>query len=137
VTGLFPDVDVLVVAQRDATTVLDTEGDAESIARNLDAEYGFEVVIVTRGSEGALALADGTVHEQPTYEAVSAYPVGTGDSFVGAFLSQYLDGGSVPKALSWGAGAAALKRSVPGDMAVIGPDEVSEVIEGRTESLSR
>lgn len=137
VTGLFPDIDVLTIAERDARTVLEVEGNAESIARSLDSEYGFDVVVVTRGAEGALALADGDVFEQPTYDAVSAYPVGTGDAFVGGFLSQYLDGESVPTALSWGAAAAAFKRSVPGDIAVISPEELREVIEGQTEALSR
>jgi len=136
-TELFPAVDVLVVAERDARAVLDAEGDAEAIARELDSVYGFEVVVVTRGSEGALALADGDVTTQPTYEAPDAYPVGTGDSFVGGFLSQYLDGASVSDALAWGAGTAALKRSVPGDMATVSPEEVRDVIGGTTESLSR
>jgi len=136
-TDLFPAIDLLIVAERDARIVLDAAGDAESIARDLDDRYGFELVLVTRGGDGALALSDGEVFTQPTYEASDAYPVGTGDSFVGGFLSRYLDGKSVPEALSWGAATAALKRSVPGDMATIAPEEVREVIGGTTESLSR
>ncbi|WP_276271782.1 bifunctional 2-dehydro-3-deoxygluconokinase/2-dehydro-3-deoxygalactonokinase [Haloarcula litorea] len=136
-TDLFPDVDVLVVAERDAEVVLGRDGDPESVARGLADDYGFEVTLVTRGAEGALALADGEVFEQPTYEASSAHPVGTGDSFVGGFLSQYLDGGSVDDALAWGAATAALKRSVPGDIAVVSPAEVEGVIEGDTEAISR
>jgi 2-dehydro-3-deoxygluconokinase len=136
-TDLFPAIDVLVVAERDARVVLEATGDAEAIARDLDDEYGFDVVVVTRGSDGALALEDGAVFTQPTYDAPDAYPVGTGDSFVGGFLSQYLDGEPIQEALTWGAATAALKRSVPGDMATIAPEEVREVIGGTTESLSR
>ena len=136
-TALFPDIDILVVAKRDAMTVLGEDGDAESIARELAADYDFELIIVTQGSEGALALADGAVYEQETFAAPAAYPVGTGDSFVGGFLSQYLAGESVPSGLSWGEATAALKRSILGDMAVVSPGEVREIIDGRTESLSR
>ncbi|QIO22878.1 bifunctional 2-dehydro-3-deoxygluconokinase/2-dehydro-3-deoxygalactonokinase [Haloarcula sp. JP-L23] len=136
-TDLFPDVDVLVVARRDAETVLDRTGDAESVARGLTDDYGFDVTIVTRGAEGALALSGGEVYEQPTYEASSAHPVGTGDSFVGGFLSQYLAGESVAEGLAWGAATAALKRSVPGDIAVVSPHEVREVIAGDTEEITR
>ncbi|WP_254271300.1 bifunctional 2-dehydro-3-deoxygluconokinase/2-dehydro-3-deoxygalactonokinase [Haloarcula marina] len=136
-TELFPDIDVLVAARRDAETVLGRTGDAESVARGLADDYGFDVTVVTRGSKGALALEDDTVYEQPTFEASNAYPVGTGDSFVGGFLSQYLAGESVPEALAWGAATAALKRSVPGDIAVVSPAEVREVIEGDTEAISR
>lgn len=136
-TGLFPDIDVLVAAQRDAEIVLDRAGDAETVARNLADKYGFEVTVVTRGAEGALALADGDVYAQPTYEATDAHPVGTGDSFVGGFLSQYLAGESVADGLAWGAATAAFKRSVPGDIAVVSPAEIRDVIEGDTEAISR
>jgi len=134
---LFPDVDVLVVAERDANVVLDRDGDAEAIARDLADEYGFDVTVITRGSEGALALADDTVVEQPTFEATDAHPVGTGDSFVGGFLSQYLSDGSVADGLAWGAATAALKRSIPGDIAVVSPDEIRSILSGDTQAISR
>ncbi|WP_225334168.1 bifunctional 2-dehydro-3-deoxygluconokinase/2-dehydro-3-deoxygalactonokinase [Halomicrobium urmianum] len=134
---LFPDVDVLVVAERDAENVLDRSGDAESIARGLADDFGIDVTVVTRGSRGALALADGDVYEQPTFEASNAHPVGTGDSFVGGFLSQYVRGADVPDGLEYGAATAALKRSVPGDLAVVTADEVEAVIEGGTAEISR
>ncbi|GCF12494.1 2-keto-3-deoxygluconate kinase [Haloarcula mannanilytica] len=136
-TELFPAVDVLVVAERDANVVLDRDGDTEAVARDLADEYGFEVTVITRGSEGALALADGAVVEQPTFEATDDHPVGTGDSFVGGFLSQYLSGGSVSDGLAWGAATAALKRSIPGDIAVVSPDEIRSILSGDTEAISR
>jgi len=134
---LFPLIDVLVVAQRDAETVLDRTGEAASIARELDDAFDFEVTILTRGTDPALALADGTVYEQPTFEATSAHPVGTGDSFVGGFLSQYVGGGSVEDSLEYAAATAALKRSIPGDIAVVTPSEVRAVIDGGTADISR
>jgi 2-dehydro-3-deoxygluconokinase len=137
IADLLPDVDVLVVAKRDAESVLEVAGNAESVARSLYDTYDFEVTVVTRGSDGALAYTGDTVFEQPTYESTNAYPIGTGDSFVGGFLSQYLTGQSVSDALSWGAGTAALKRSIPGDMAVVTPTDVQRVIEGDTASISR
>ncbi len=137
-TELFDDVDVLVVAERDARRVLDREGDAAGIARGLAADFGFEVTIVTRGAEGALALSDGEVLEQPTFEATEAHPVGTGDAFVGGFLSRYLDGGSVSEGLARGAATAALKRSIPGDIAVVSPDEVEALLaEGGRDDIDR
>jgi 2-dehydro-3-deoxygluconokinase len=135
--SLLSDVDVLVVAQRDAEAVLARTGDATSIARSLADEFDFEVTIVTRGTEPALAVSDGTVFEQPTFEATSAHPVGTGDSFVGGFLSQYVRDESVEDALEYAAATAALKRSIPGDIAVITPTEVEAVIEGGAADISR
>lgn len=136
--ALFPHVDVLMVAERDAREVLDREGDAESLARGLDADFGFEVVLVTRGGEGSLALADGDVHEQGVFEADDHDTVGTGDAFVGGFLARYHDGGSVPGALEYGAATASLKRTVPGDIAVVTPEEVDAVVsEGEQSGISR
>jgi len=82
-------------------------------------------------SEFSMQLAEGS------FEASDAHPVGSGDSFVGGFLSQYLTSGSVQEGLEWGAATAALKRSVPGDIAVISPVEVRELIEGETAAISR
>ena len=136
--GLFDDIDVLVVAERDARAVLDREGDAEAIARELDGEFGFELTLITRGGEGSLALVDGDVYEQGVFEADEYDTVGTGDAFVGGFLSSWLDGGSVPDALEFGAATASLKRTIPGDIALVTPDEVQQVVEsGEQTGISR
>ena len=136
--GLLPDVDVFIVAERDARDVLGREGDAEALARELDAEFDFELTIVTRGGEGSLALDDGEVFEQEVYEADEHDTVGTGDAFVGGFLASWLAGGSVPESLEYGAATASLKRTIPGDIALVMPDEVERVVEeGDQSGISR
>jgi len=137
VEALFPYVDVLVTARRDAERVLGREGDAEASARGLQTEFDFDVTVVTRGNDGALAAVGDDVYEQATFEATDDHPVGTGDSFVGGFLSRYVDGADVPTALEYGAATAAVKRSIPGDIAVVTPDEVEAVIDGATAAISR
>jgi len=134
---LFSDIDLLVVAQRDAETVLDRSGDGEEIARGLADEFGFEVTILTRGTRPALAVEGDTVYEQPTFESTDAHPVGTGDSFVGGFLSQYVTGNAVGESLEYAAATAALKRSIPGDIAVVTPAEVAAIVDGETADISR
>jgi 2-dehydro-3-deoxygluconokinase len=136
-TGLFPLVDVAVVPEDDAATVLDRTEGGETLARDLQAEYGFETVVVTRGGNGALALRDGDVHEQAAFETETLDRVGTGDAFVGGFLARYLDGDPIPAALEYGAATAALKRTIPGDVAVVSPAEVEAVIERGGDDISR
>jgi 2-dehydro-3-deoxygluconokinase len=136
--GLLPDVDVLVIAERDGRNVLDRTGDAETIARELDAAFDFELTIVTCGGEGSLALDDGELFEQDIYEADEHDTVGTGDAFVGGFLASWLDGGSVPEALDYGAATASVKRTIPGDIALVTPEEVDRVVEsGEQSGISR
>jgi 2-dehydro-3-deoxygluconokinase len=164
--SLFPDIDVLVAAERDAANVLGRDGSgsassggdsdssaagdsdssaagdsdssaAERVARGLARDFDFETVLVTRGDEGALALHDGTVSEQPAYEADTLDPIGTGDAFVGGFLAKRARGGDVETALAWGAATAALKRTVAGDLAVVTAEEVREVLAERGGGIDR
>lgn len=134
---LLPSVGTLVVARRDAATVFDRHGDPADVARGLADEYGIDTVVLTQGEDGALGVRDGTVHEQAAFEAGSAHVVGTGDAFVGGFLARRLAGEGVPAALEYGAATAALKRTVPGDAAVVAPAEVERVLDGGRDGISR
>lgn len=134
---LFEHVDVLVTAVRDAREVLGLSGDPESIARDLIDEHGFETVVITLGSEGALAVHGDEAIEQPAFETDTHDPIGTGDAFVGGYLARRIDGGDVAEALEVGAATASLKRTIPGDIAVVTPEEVERVIREGGEGISR
>ena len=134
---LFPDVDVLVTARRDAEAVLGRHGDPEEMARGLADDFGFETVVITRGEHGALAVHGDDAYDQPAYEAETLDPIGTGDAFVGGFLAKRCRGGDVDEALSWGAATASLKRTTAGDLAVVTPAEVERVVAERGGGISR
>ncbi|ADJ16260.1 bifunctional 2-dehydro-3-deoxygluconokinase/2-dehydro-3-deoxygalactonokinase [Halalkalicoccus jeotgali] len=136
-TDLFEHVDVLVTAVRDAENVLGVEGSDEAIARELARTWEFETVVLTLGAEGALAHHDGEITRQPAFETETHDPIGTGDAFVGAFLAERIAGGDVASALEYGAATAALKRTIPGDIAIVTPDEVAGVIDAEGSGISR
>ncbi|WP_135829734.1 bifunctional 2-dehydro-3-deoxygluconokinase/2-dehydro-3-deoxygalactonokinase [Halorussus halobius] len=136
-TDLFPAVDRLVVAERDAREVLARNGDAAGIAGGLADEFDFETVLLTRGEDGALARHAGETYEQPAVETETLDPIGTGDAFVGAFLARRLAGADVPTALAYGAATAALKRTIPGDVAVVTREEVERVLAEDDREISR
>jgi 2-dehydro-3-deoxygluconokinase len=135
--ALFPDVDVLVVAERDAAEVLGRDGAPADVATELTAAFDFDLTVITRGGDGVVAVQDGRVYEQGTFAADDLDPVGTGDAFVGGFLSQWVAGGSVPESLEYGAATAALKRTIPGDVALVTPGEVDGVIASDAGGISR
>jgi 2-dehydro-3-deoxygluconokinase len=85
-TDMFPAVDVLITAQRDAEQVLGRSGSATEIAHSLASGHDFETVVLTRGERGAVAWHDSVIHEQPAFETDTEDPIGTGDAFAGAFL---------------------------------------------------
>lgn len=134
---LLSDVDILFAPRRDVTRILDIEGTAEEMGRALAASHDIETVVVTSGGDGALAVSDGTLFEQAVYPASDRRPIGTGDAFVGGFLANFLDQSDIESALSWGAATAALKRSIPGDVATVTPAEVEAVIDQETAEISR
>jgi 2-dehydro-3-deoxygluconokinase len=134
--GLFEFVDTLFVPERDARAVLGYEGEPDALAAALADDHAFETVVLTRGAEGALARHDGRTIDQPAVEADTFDPVGTGDAFVGAFLASRLDGGGVPAALEYGAAAAALKRTIAGDVATVTPAEVERLLDETADDRS-
>ncbi|WP_121741381.1 bifunctional 2-dehydro-3-deoxygluconokinase/2-dehydro-3-deoxygalactonokinase [Natronorubrum halophilum] len=136
-TRLFPGIDVLVIAARDARTVLGFEGDPRQLAHKLGSQYDFTTVIVTRGAEGAVGWHDSVVHEQEAYETETVSSIGTGDAFTGAFIARRLHGDDVPTALEYAAATAALKRTIPGDVALLSKDEVDAVVKEGGKSISR
>ena len=137
ISSLFPSIDVLMTAERDAKSVLGISGDRETIARELADVGNFETVIVTRGEWGAVAVADGAYFEQRSFDTETADPIGTGDAFLGGYLAKSIEGESVATSLEWGAATAALKRTIPGDLAILTRDAVERVVQAGTGGIQR
>lgn len=127
---VLPLVDVLVVAERDVATVFDRTGDPERVGRGLLEANDHDAVVLTRGEQGAVAVTDDAVHEQPSFEADTRDPVGSGDAFVGGFLARRLEGRDHADALEYGAATAAVKRTLDGDMALVSRAEIESVVQG-------
>ncbi len=68
---------------------------------------GPRVVVMTRGSDGALAWADGAMHRQKIVPAPVVDTLGAGDAFIAGFLIRYLRDRAIRPALQNGAQAAA------------------------------
>ncbi|HEY3144721.1 MAG TPA: PfkB family carbohydrate kinase [Dongiaceae bacterium] len=71
------------------------------------ASHGPRTVIVTRGSQGALALSRGQFIAQPIVQVEAIDTLGAGDGFISAFLMAFMAGGSVASALIAAASYAA------------------------------
>ena len=134
---LFPLVDTLVAPVRDARNVLDREGTPVEIAHGLATDHGFDTVVLTRGENGATALHDDEIYEQPAFETETFDAIGTGDAFVAGFLARRIHGDDVDDALEYAAATASLKRTVGGDVAVIRPTEVEAVVAESGDEISR
>jgi len=136
-TKLFPAIDVLVIAERDADRVFDIDGDGPEVAHAIASRFDFDTVVITQGARGAVAWHDNVVHDADVYEADTVDPIGGGDAFAGAFLARRLSGDDVPRALEYATATAALKRTIPGDVAAVTREEGEGVIGDKIKRVSR
>jgi 2-dehydro-3-deoxygluconokinase len=117
-------VDVLFVTRQDAYRLFNCAAGAEETLRWLQAKFNVGVAVLTMGEEGAMALhRDGSFYRARTEPVPEIDPLGSGDAFAAGFLYGYLTDGDLEAALQIGVSAAALKRTIPGDLALITLEE--------------
>jgi fructoselysine 6-kinase len=83
-----------------------SDDQSEALARKV-AAHGPRIVVITRGSKGALALEAGRVFRQSVSPASVVDTLGAGDGFIAAFLLALLQGEDIQDALGKGASHAA------------------------------
>lgn len=89
------------------------ENDDDRI-RLLRDKFDLKIIIVTKGSQGAtLNIGDNFFHH-PGYKVIVADTVGSGDSFLAAVLSKFLDKASPEDALNFACALGALVASKRG-----------------------
>ncbi|HUG14477.1 MAG TPA: sugar kinase [Thermomicrobiales bacterium] len=131
--GLAPLLDratLLLCGASDAATIWGLAGAPEEVARALLDRSAAESVVVTLAADGALAMTRaGDITLQRAVPVTVVDPVGAGDAFAAGFLSRWLgnrDG--MAAALQAGVALAALKLTMPGDLAIITPAELAETM---------
>jgi 2-dehydro-3-deoxygluconokinase len=133
---LLPLVSILFCGARDAARLFGTSGEPETVARALQERFGIPTVVLTLGSEGALAVSD-RVHRVPRVRQVTVVdPVGAGDAFAGGFLCGYLEGG-VKRGLEIGSAVGALHCTIVGDFAYVTRVEVEEFLASDDDEIQR
>lgn len=136
---LCRDADVLFVKQQDASTVFGYPGEPIQVIRALADQFGRRVVVLTLGAQGAMALdkASGALIHEPAYMVPSVVDrVGAGDAFAAGFIAGYMESGS-QQGLKWGNALAALKMSIPGDMALVTRNDVEALLSGSDSAIRR
>jgi len=124
-------VNLLVCGRGDAATIWGIDGSAEETARALLERSAARLVVVTDGGRGAIALTrDGQVYRQAAAQVEVVDPVGAGDGFLAGFLHVWLDApDDIPAALRSGTALASLQMTMPGDLAIVSPDELAAALD--------
>ncbi len=99
----------------------------EEFAQVLSEKYKIDIVLVTRGSIGVLALHAGKgVYFEPGYDLIVKDNVGSGMAFAAGFLHYYLNGKSVQEALRFGNAVGALNTTKLGATSPFTKEDVLE-----------
>lgn len=124
-------VDLLFCGRGDARTIWGLTGSAEDVARSLLERSSARLVIVTSGDAGATALnRAGNAWNQPAPAVEIVDPVGAGDAFAAGFLHSWFDDpDDIAMALRSAVASASIAMTMPGDLAIITPEELADAID--------
>ena len=135
---LASQADLVIGATRDAQSLQKDTIEGEALIRALHQRWGFPTVILTKGPEGTYAYDGDTFHDVPAYTGVKIVDrIGAGDAFAAGLLCALLDGKSLPEAMHYGNAVAALKMTVPGDIALINRQEVEALLTESSTDIQR
>jgi 2-dehydro-3-deoxygluconokinase len=127
--ALLPRVGLLFVGLEDARRVFNLAGEPLAVAEALRARAPRATIAVTLGEEGSLVLADRPRRPTRLYPLdVVADRVGAGDAFAAGFLHGLLSTGDAQRAQDCGTALAALKCTMWGDIALVRPGELEELM---------
>jgi len=141
--------DIAFISNQEAEIIFGLTGSDEDVLREVRQLCPHTVVL--KRPDGAVALHENAVYRAGVYETQTVDPIGTGDAFAAGFIFGLLTSGMVrPKApaqkeklqalqraLEYAAGLAALKRTIPGDVAAISRSELEELFHGHGSRIQR
>jgi 2-dehydro-3-deoxygluconokinase len=119
------------MGEGEARTVFGLDGPAETIVGALARLAPKATIALLQGQEGSTVLADGRLWRPSRTHTVQVVdPVGAGDAYVAGFLWATANGRGPQAAVDAGAAVAALKCSIWGDVALIDPRDVADLLAG-------
>lgn len=89
-------------------------GSEQQQMQGIKDQFGLQMVIVTRGENGAAVLSDGGYLEHPGFQVEVEDTIGSGDAFLAAFLSNYLQKQALDLALKRACAVGAFVATRPG-----------------------
>lgn len=134
---------ILFCTRDDAAELWNLSGSGDEmlprIAERFSRDNPDQTIVMTLGRDGAAQIQHGTISRAPAFPSDGISRFGSGDAFAAGYLYACLDGPGYARLraefdatpLICGNAAAALKRCIPGDIALITYDELLHVIRGQ------
>jgi len=128
---VLPRVRYLFIGQAEAQTLFGFAGAPEQTLDGLARLAPKATISLQRGEEGSTVFDGGRVvrpSRRPTVQVID--PIGAGDAYAAGFLWATLTGRGLQEAVDAGTAVAALKCSTWGDIALVSPQDVADVLAG-------
>jgi 2-dehydro-3-deoxygluconokinase len=137
-TEVLPAVRYLFVGADDAETVFGLRGAPEAVLDGLGALAPRATLVLTLGEDGAAVRADGRLWRPARRHRVQVVDrVGAGDAYAAGFLWAELTGRGTQTAVDAGNALAAFKCTVWGDIALVGPGDLEELLATASTEIRR
>ena len=121
----------LFIGQTEAQTLFGFTGSPEQTLDGLARLAPKATISLQRGEEGSTVLDGGRLFRPSRRLAVQVVdPIGAGDAYAAGFLWALLRGRDLQEAVDSGSAVAALKCSTWGDIALVSPQDVADVLAG-------
>lgn len=128
---VLPDARYLFLGQAEARTIFNLTGTPEQTLQALARLAPRATVSLQLGEAGAAVLDGNRLYRPRHVPAVQVVdPIGAGDAYVAGFLWAVLQKRELQDAVDVGTAVGALKCSMWGDIALITPRDVEEVLAG-------
>jgi 2-dehydro-3-deoxygluconokinase len=129
--GILPRARYLFIGAEEARIVFGLDGPAEAALEALARLAPKATIALMQGADGCTVLDGGRLlRPRQRHEVQVVDPIGAGDAYVGGFLWATLRGRAVQEAIDAGHAVAALKCSIWGDIALVTPRDVEELLAG-------
>ncbi len=135
---LAAQAELAFIALRDARSLLDNQTATPfDLAQELHERWHGAHIVMTRGADGVILYDGNQHHEVPAFPVQIVDRVGAGDAFSAGLLCGLLDGKDLPEAARFGTATAALKLTLPGDIALVNRQEVEALLNQRSSEIQR
>ena len=121
----------LFIGQGEAQTLFGLAGSPEQTLDGLARLAPKATISLQRGEEGSMVLDGGRLARPSLRSVVQVVdPIGAGDAYAAGFLWATLSGRGLQEAVDAGTAVAAIKCSTWGDIALVSPQDVADLLAG-------
>jgi 2-dehydro-3-deoxygluconokinase len=125
---------LVIAAERDIRNLFKLEGTVEALLKQAYERWNGATIVITHGKDGSSAYDGKAIHHADIFQVENPIQIGGGDAFDAGLLCALMDGKTLPDALVYGNALAALKMTMPGDIALVSRVELENVLASKTSS---